>query len=99
MKLPRLTRAQIDWLLDNLGGPAAPLAWVQRLGRPGGALLTLGQWLLVVVWAVAFVWLWFLVFLVGFALEYLQPASAPASPARSGVSTPAASEKDSPPAH
>lgn len=69
-----LTREQHDRALDHLGSPTAPLLWFERLkgvGGPAGWLMALVKWLLVVVWAVGFVWVWFTVFSVLFLCEGL----------------------------
>jgi len=80
--------AQLDWWLDNLGSPVAPLEWLKRLpvSGPVGWLLGVIKCVTVVVWAVGFIWLWFTVFVLAFALEYTllakrpKPAGTRASP-------------------
>lgn len=103
-----LTRAQIDWWLDNLGSPVSPLEWFTHLRAPAGLgwLLALVKWLVVTVWAIAFIWVWFTLFLVFFVLEYTvlerahpaAPPSAPTHSAGASSATQAASEeKETPP--
>lgn len=67
-----LTAQQRDWALENLGSPAAPLTWFARMhpaAGPGRWLLEVAKWLVLLVWAVAFIWVWFTVFTVLFLWE------------------------------
>ncbi len=77
-----LTREQRDWAMDNLGLPFAPVKWFGRLktsAGPAGWLLTVLKWLVVIVWAVGFIWVWFPVFAVLFLWEGFTSASPPSS--------------------
>jgi len=67
-----LTSEQRNWALDNLGSPAAPLLWFARILPPAGPvrwLLELTKWLVLIVWGVAFIWIWFPVFAILFLWE------------------------------
>lgn len=67
-----LTREQRNWALDNVGSPAAPLLWFGRFTPAVGPvrwLLELAKWLVLVVWAVVFIWVWFPVFAILFLWE------------------------------
>lgn len=71
-----LTTAQIDWLMDNLASPVAPVEWFKRLklgAGPVGWLLEIVKWLAVALWAVFFVWLWFFLFVILFLWDYFGP--------------------------
>jgi hypothetical protein len=75
------------WLLDNVASPAAPLEWLKRLPAPAGPAgwaVSLIKWLVVIVWAVGFVWLWFLVLWVLILWETFTPSE------RRGSAPPAA---------
>lgn len=69
-----IRKEQFDWWMENLGSPAGPLGWFKHWQAPAGAArwgtLTL-SYLALIVWAVAFIWLWFAVFLVLFLYEGL----------------------------
>jgi len=73
MKTDWITREQYDWLLDNLGAPDAPLRWFAgfRAAGPVAWVLVLVKYLVLVVWAVAFIWLWFALFTLLFLYEGL----------------------------
>lgn len=83
-----LTHEQTDLLLNNLGSPAAPLAWFARLGRPAGPLgwlFDVARYLVLIIWSVGFVWLWSLAFVVFFLWDYFGPGglarpSTPSAP-------------------
>lgn len=67
-----LTREQRNWILDNVGSPAAPLLWFAYLKPATGPLrwlLELAKWLVLIVWAVGFLWIWFPVFAILFLWE------------------------------
>jgi hypothetical protein len=69
-----LTVEQHHWLLDNLGAPDSPLHWFAQMKRPPGPvgwLFDLAKWLVLIVWSVAFIWVWFTVFAVLFLWEGL----------------------------
>lgn len=58
---------QLDWWLDAIASPLAPLAWFRRLqpaAAPARWLLALIKGLAVAGWGVGFVWLWFTAFWV-----------------------------------
>lgn len=82
-----LSAEQHHQLLDNLGAPDAPLRWFARMKKSSGPvawLLGLVQWLVLIVWAVGFIWVWFPVFAVLFLWEglgFLEPGAAAAPPA------------------
>ena len=86
-----LRSAQLDWWLDKLGSPVAPLEWFKRLPASGsvGWLLGVIKCVMVVVWAVGFIWLWFTVFVLAFALEYTLLAKRP-KPAETSSPPPSA---------
>ncbi len=86
-----LKSAQLDWWLDKLGSPFAPTEWLKRRPARGplGWLLAVVKWLAVVVWAVGFIWVWFPVFVVAFALEYTLFAKRP-KPAQTNSPPPSA---------
>jgi hypothetical protein len=83
-----MTREQYDWGLDNLGAPDAPLRWFARFASAGPVGYAVGviKYLALVVWAAAFIWLWFTVFTVLFLYEGLGLAPWARS---SGASPPA----------
>lgn len=92
-----LTRAQLDSLMNAVGSPAAPLEWFKWLPVGAGPLRWLVgavKWLVVILWAVVFIWIWFSAFIVLFAWEYIVFARAPQAsasekkpqPAQAGVS-------------
>lgn len=79
--------------MSTVGSPAAPLEWFKHLPRgvaPLRWLVQASQWLVVAVWAVGFFWVWFAVFVVLFAWEYIAFARAPQA---------SANEKKPQPAH
>ena len=78
-----------DWLGDNVASPTAPLQWFARIQTPAGParwLFTGAKWLALVVWAVGFIWVWFLAFWLLLFCEALGPygtkpsGAAPHSP-------------------
>ena len=73
MKTDWMTKEQYDWLLDMLGAPDAPLRWFARfqMSGPAGWAVALVKYLVLVVWAAAFIWVWFMVFAVLFLYEGL----------------------------
>lgn len=81
-----LTVEQHHWLLDNLGAPDSPLRWFAQMIRPAGPvgwLFDFGKWVALIIWSVAFIWLWFTAFSVLFLWEglgFLKTAGAAASP-------------------
>jgi hypothetical protein len=87
-----MTREQYDWLLDQLAAPDAPLRWFARfqVAGPVAWALTLVKYLVLVVWAAAFIWVWFTVFTLLFLYEGLGLApwargtSVPAPPPKRG---------------
>jgi hypothetical protein len=68
-----MTREQYDWGLDNLGAPDAPLRWFAGFASAGPVAWVLAavKYLALVIWAAAFIWLWFTVFTVLFLYEGL----------------------------
>ena len=65
------------WLLDNLASPVAPLEWFKRLKAPTGPAgwaVGLVKWLVLIVWAVGFVWLWFFALWVLILWETFTPS-------------------------
>lgn len=69
-----LTVEQHHWLLDNVGAPDSPLRWFAQMKRPEGPvgwLFDLAKWLALIIWSVAFIWVWFTVFSVLFLWEGL----------------------------
>ena len=66
-----------DWLLENVASPAAPFEWFKRLPAPAGPAgwgVSLVKWLVLMVWAVGFVWLWFAVLWVLILWETFTPS-------------------------
>jgi hypothetical protein len=68
-----MTKEQYDWWLDMLGAPDAPLRWFARLQMKGPLAwaLALVKYLVLAIWAAAFIWVWFTVFAVLFLYEGL----------------------------
>lgn len=92
MKTDWLAREQYDWLLDNLAAPDAPLRWFARfqMAGPVAWALALVKYLVLVVWAAAFIWLWFTLFSLLFLYEglglapWVRGTGAPAPPPKHG---------------
>ena len=91
MKFP-MSKAQFDWWMDNIATPAAPLAWFRRFQAGSGAArvgLAAAKYLVLIFWAVFFIWVWFPVFALLFLVEGLglapwtRSSAAPAPPAES----------------
>lgn len=71
--------------MENIGSPAGPLLWFARLqprawwARAG---LEVAKWLLLLVWALGFLWIWFPVFVILFVWDYASASDQrPAGPA------------------
>jgi len=77
MRTGWLTREQYDWLLDNLAAPDAPLRWFARFQMTGPVawVLALVKYVVLMIWAAAFIWVWFTLFILLFLYEGLGLAS------------------------
>ena len=92
MKTDWMTKEQFDWWLDNVGAPDAPLRWFARFQAKGPVAWALAvvKYLALVVWASAFIWVWFTLFTLLFLYEGLglapwaRSSGAPPAPAKHG---------------
>ncbi|HXE75724.1 MAG TPA: hypothetical protein VNN18_08830 [Candidatus Xenobia bacterium] len=92
MKTDWMTREQFDWWLDNVAAPDAPLRWFARFQMAGPAAWAVAvvKYLGLVVWASAFIWVWFTLFTLLFLYEGLglapwaRSSGPPPAPAKHG---------------
>jgi hypothetical protein len=68
-----MTKEQYDWWLDNLAAPHAPLRWFARFAGAGPVAWAVAvvKYVVLAIWAAAFIWVWFTVFTVLFLYEGL----------------------------
>lgn len=92
MKTDWMTREQYDWWLDNVAAPDAPLRWFARFQAKGlvAWALAVAKYLALIVWASAFIWVWFTLFTLLFLYEGLglapwaRSSGTPPAPAKHG---------------
>ena len=92
MKTDWISREQFDWLLDKVAAPDAPLRWFARFQAAGpvGRAMAVVKYLALVIWASAFIWVWFPLFALLFLYEGLglapwaRSSGPPPAPAKHG---------------